>query len=53
MKLTTSTNDIIEADHIIFTCSAGVLKAEAERMFTPQLPEKKLNAIRDIGAVCY
>ena len=37
------------ADHVIFTASLGVLKAQHRTLFTPNLPEKKIKAIENIG----
>ena len=40
----------LEADYIIFTPSAGVLKwAVANKLFQPQLPLEKINAIKSVG----
>ncbi len=43
----------LEADFVLVTCSLGVLKARAETLFEPALPERKLEAIRkiEIGSV--
>ncbi|KAF7997867.1 hypothetical protein HCN44_009265 [Aphidius gifuensis] len=49
VKLSTSNGNKYEADHVIFTCSLGVLKADFEKIFTPSLPEKKINAIKYLG----
>lgn len=35
-----------EADIVLFTCSLGVLKSNAQNLFVPQLPEEKLRAIQ-------
>ena len=41
---------ILEADYVIFTPSAGVLKwAVSNRMFQPELPTDKVNAIKSVG----
>ncbi|XP_018563578.2 spermine oxidase-like [Anoplophora glabripennis] len=37
------------ADHVIFTPSLGVLKANHQSLFEPALPEAKVGAIRNIG----
>lgn len=41
--------DIFYADHVITTVSLGVLKAACDRMFSPPLPQKKLEAIHHLG----
>lgn len=41
--------DIFYADHVIVTVSLGVLKAACDRMFTPALPQKKMDAIHRLG----
>ncbi|KAL3287703.1 hypothetical protein HHI36_002168 [Cryptolaemus montrouzieri] len=38
-----------EADHVIFTPSVGVLKENHEKLFEPNLPANKVNAIKEIG----
>jgi len=38
-----------QADHVIFTASLGVLKKNHEKLFTPQLPQKKVKAIESSG----
>ena len=41
---------ILEADYVIFTPSAGVLKwAVSNRMFQPELPTNKVKAIKTVG----
>lgn len=37
------------ADMVLITCSLGVLKDRADKLFTPLLPEKKRKAIEGIG----
>lgn len=37
------------ADHVIFTASAGVLKARHAQLFTPNLPADKIKAIETVG----
>ena len=37
------------ADHVITTVSLGVLKAACDRMFEPELPSKKKEAIHHLG----
>lgn len=39
----------VSADHIIFTPSLGVLKKNYKTLFTPELPQWKINAIDNIG----
>ena len=40
----------MEADYVIFTPSAGVLKwAVKNRLFQPQLPQSKVDAIKSVG----
>ncbi|KAK8382101.1 hypothetical protein O3P69_015216 [Scylla paramamosain] len=52
-KITLTSGAVIEADHVIFTPSIGVLKEVANEMFTPPLPTKKMKAIEglDINVV--
>ena len=43
-------DELLEADYVIFTPSAGVLKwAVSNSLFEPQLPPSKVNAIKSIG----
>nr|CAD7573445.1 unnamed protein product [Timema californicum] len=39
----------ISCDYVIFTSSLGVLKDQAAEMFSPPLPEEKMNAIKKLG----
>ena len=39
----------LEADFVVLTCSLGVLKARADTLFEPALPERKLEAIRKVA----
>ncbi|KAG7190626.1 hypothetical protein KM043_006710 [Ampulex compressa] len=48
IKITT-TEGVISADHVIFTPSLGVLKAQYETLFHPSLPETKINTIKGLG----
>ncbi|XP_031842853.2 uncharacterized protein LOC116431481 [Nomia melanderi] len=49
VKLTTKDGKEYVADHVIMTPSLGVLKAQHEAMFNPQLPESKIKNIKNIG----
>ncbi|XP_063932798.1 spermine oxidase-like [Zophobas morio] len=42
-------NTSLKADHVIFTPSVGVLKAEKDALFEPDLPQNKINALEAIG----
>lgn len=46
VKLTTLDGKEHVADHVIMTPSLGVLKAEHETLFNPQLPESKVRNIK-------
>lgn len=46
VKLTTQDGKEYLADHVILTPSLGVLKAQYETMFNPQLPESKIKNIK-------
>ncbi|XP_066155628.1 spermine oxidase-like [Euwallacea fornicatus] len=50
-KITVTTTDGNKylADHVIFTPSLGVLKADHERLFSPALSEDKVEAIKQRG----
>ena len=37
------------ADHVIFTGSLNYLKSEKDSLFTPHLPDRKINAMNSIG----
>lgn len=54
-KVTVKCSDgsVFEADHVLITVSLGVLKENFTKLFTPELPIEKKNAIREIqfGAV--
>ncbi|KAK3743214.1 hypothetical protein RRG08_064067 [Elysia crispata] len=41
--------ELLFADHVIVTVSLGVLKAACDRMFSPSLCDKKLEAIHHLG----
>lgn len=45
----TSNGDMYSADHVIVTCSIGVLKDKHHLLFKPSLPKQKQNTIE----VCY
>lgn len=47
--LTTTDVTIYQVDHVIFTPSVGVLKHEHDHLFSPALPEEKIDAIKSIG----
>ncbi|XP_011308731.1 spermine oxidase-like [Fopius arisanus] len=49
IRLMTSDGTEYTADHVIFTTSLGVLKADHEKIFEPRLPEKNRNAIETLG----
>jgi len=40
---------VYKADFVIVTLSLGVLKTEAEKMFDPPLPEKKMEVVNRMG----
>lgn len=42
----TSNGQTYEADLVLVTCSLGVLKEKADKLFVPPLPEKKTKAIK-------
>ena len=49
VKLTTLDGKEHVADHVIMTPSLGVLKAQHETLFNPQLPESKVRNIKGLG----
>ncbi|XP_063985811.1 uncharacterized protein LOC135166941 [Diachasmimorpha longicaudata] len=49
VKVTSADGEEYTADHVIFTPSLGVLKANHEQLFEPQLPEKNRKAIEALG----
>ncbi|XP_043266526.1 uncharacterized protein [Venturia canescens] len=49
IRVVTKNGDEYVADHVIFTPSLGVLKADHEKLFNPPLPESKVDAIKAIG----
>ncbi|XP_014295470.1 uncharacterized protein LOC103569609 [Microplitis demolitor] len=49
VKVTTSNQQSYLADHVIFTPSLGVLQKNHNKLFSPPLPEKKLNAIKNLS----
>lgn len=49
VKLTTQDGKEYVADHVIMTPSLGVLKADYEKLFTPQLGDTKITAIKTQG----
>lgn len=48
VKISTADKKEYLADHVIFTPSLGVLKANHEQLFDPPLPEKKISTIKVI-----
>ncbi|KAK6635766.1 hypothetical protein RUM44_001020 [Polyplax serrata] len=44
-----SDGSVYSADHVLLTCSLGVLKERALQMFSPLLPPKKLRCIQNLG----
>ncbi|XP_015127792.1 spermine oxidase [Diachasma alloeum] len=49
VRVTSADGEEYTADHVIFTASLGVLKADHEKLFEPQLPEKNKKAIEALG----
>ncbi|XP_076295199.1 uncharacterized protein LOC143216221 [Lasioglossum baleicum] len=49
VKVTTQDGKEYTADHVIMTPSLGVLKADYETLFTPQLSDSKIAAIKTHG----
>lgn len=49
VQLKTENGQNYEVDHVIFTPSAGVLKAKHKELFKPNLPADKIDAIEKIG----
>ncbi|KAK4290332.1 hypothetical protein Pmani_032145 [Petrolisthes manimaculis] len=47
-KVTLESGTVVSADHVIFTASIGVLKAQ-KNMFSPSLPQRMIKAIEGIG----
>lgn len=53
-KIQVTTNDrTYETDLLLVTCSLGVLKEKADKLFVPPLPEKKTKAIKVRYTVCF
>jgi len=48
-QVVTTSGEVFPADHVIVTCSLGYLKAHAQELFQPALPEGKMAAIRRLG----
>lgn len=49
VKVHTSDNSTLTADHVIFTPSLGVLKKHKDEIFKPRLPLEKQKAIEALG----
>ncbi|XP_060518709.1 spermine oxidase-like [Cylas formicarius] len=49
VQISCSDGSVYFADHVIFSPSVGVLKADHSKMFQPSLPEEKISAINNIG----
>ncbi|XP_043475612.1 spermine oxidase-like [Leptopilina heterotoma] len=45
----TTNNECYTADHVIFTCSVGVLKKQHNTLFKPPLSDLKQKAIQEMG----
>ncbi|XP_074102125.1 spermine oxidase-like [Cotesia typhae] len=48
VKVMTAGGEEYEADHVIVTVSLGVLQNHMDTLFNPQLPEKKVNVIKNL-----
>uniref|UniRef100_T1GPD8 Amine oxidase domain-containing protein n=1 Tax=Megaselia scalaris TaxID=36166 RepID=T1GPD8_MEGSC len=53
IKILNSNGEYLEADHIIFTGSLGVLKDNIDFLFEPRLPEINCKAIQGLGFGTY
>lgn len=49
IKITCSDGSIYDADHVILTVSLGVLKENYQKLFVPQLPVLKQQAIQGLS----
>lgn len=49
IRVKCSDDTCFEADHVIVTCSLGVLKENYETMFIPELPQQKKSAIQGLS----
>lgn len=49
ISVTCADGSSYQGDHVIFTASLGVLKDRHATLFTPKLPETKVNAIEHIA----
>lgn len=49
VTITTSDGEEYKADHVIFTPSLGVLKADYDKLFKPSLSQEKIEAINERG----
>lgn len=48
IKVRCTDGSVYDADHVIVTVSLGVLKAQHQTMFKPQLPPVKVNSIENL-----
>lgn len=49
VSISTSDGEEYKADHVIFTPSLGVLKANYDKLFKPSLNQEKIEAIKERG----
>ena len=48
VRVTCEDGSVYESDYVLVTCSLGFLKENANKIFSPELPNKKRKAI-DVG----